>query len=260
MAFPRAEEFYQTLSARREKFEVIDRFIVEPYTGHGVIVKKGQAFRVVTVNRPQVADVGLWSIDNSRETVSAARTSILEGWFIRPYSRVWSDIPYLRPMVTCIADTVPVSDPGFHHHCVGTHCAPEWLELRGGPPGLPACRLGLLQAIEPFGLKDSDIRDNLNIHQKCRIDAEDGRTYGMPSEGQAGAYVEFYAEIDLLVAIASCPNGDNTRYWSLPEDNVCSPLRVEIYHTGQEPIPSPRWTDWRPSWTGKWERSMSGSS
>lgn len=247
--------FYERLRAAKDSYTLLEDFVIAPFSGRGFIVEKGCAFRVVLEDGPQVGDVAFWNRDDRYEYFSATRTSLLEGWFLRPYCRLWSDVPRLRPMATCLDDTVATTDPEYHHHSVGTHCATEWIELRGGGPGHNSCRLNLLQAIQPFGLGETDIRDNINIHQKLRLDAG-GHVYAAPSEGQKGDYIELYAEIDLLVALSICPNADNTRYWSTPEDGIVKPLRVQIYDTQVMPQEFREWTDWRQSWSGEWEPSM----
>ena len=253
-------EFVAEARRRTEAASPSKAIEIPPFSGRGAKVDRGSTFRISLVEGPQVADVGLWSADDPSEYFSATRTWVLEGWFITTGRRLWSDIPRLRPMATCIADTVPSTDPDWHHHFVGTHCSPEWLELRTGIAGLNACHLNLLEAIEPLGLGEGDIRDNFMVHQRVRIDPANGKLLGARSEGNPGDYVEFLAEIDLIVAVGLCPNADNTRYWSTPEDGLVKPLRLEIFETGLTPRDFPHWTDWRPGWRGSWLKSQSPSS
>jgi uncharacterized protein YcgI (DUF1989 family) len=88
------------------------------------------------------------------------------------------------------------------------------------------------------------------VFQKVCFDTDDGKWYVAPNDSKVGDYVEFYAEIDLLVAVSVCPYGDNAR--NVPEDESLRPLGIEMYETGVIPRAFPRWTDWRPEWTGKW--------
>lgn len=246
-------DFYARIAAH-ERYTKVDEAVVEPFTGRGFRVPKGHAARFVLVDGPQVADVGFWSAADPRETLDAARTQLLEGFVMRPPYRLWSDVPWLRPIATCIADTVGerFPDEEYCHHWVGTQCAPEWIELRGGGRGKNSCRSNLLQAIEPFGLQETDIRQNVSIHQKGRINSRDWKFYDAPSQGVSGDYVEFYSEIDLVVGVGICPNADNGYYWSDPEDGLNKPIKVEIYDTGIAPQEFPSWYDWRKSWRGEW--------
>jgi uncharacterized protein YcgI (DUF1989 family) len=244
--------FYDRVRSSSLTSRPVSTGLIPPNNGYGFEVMAGQTFRVVLHEAPQVADLLVWNRSDPKERFCAPRTATLEGWFIKVGSRLWSDVPWLRPLATCITDTVVSTDPEFHHHFVGSHCAPEWIELRGGPAGSNACHVNLLQAIEPFGLSEADIPDgNLNLHQKHRIDPTDGVFYGTRSEGSAGDYVEFYAELDLLAAVSVCPNGDNTRYWSEPGDPLY-PIRIEVFESGIAPRSFRRWSDWRSNWTGRW--------
>ena len=157
-------------------------------------------------------------------------------------------------MATCIEDTVVTQPPNsdYHHHLVGTHCSPEVYELKYGRTGLNGCYVNLLQGIEPFGLTELDIHDNIDVFQKMRISQEDGKKYPARSDSKPGDYIEFYAEMDLLVSISVCPNADNTQPFSVPGKHIVRPLGVEVYDTGTSPDEFPKWSDWRPTWSGKW--------
>ena len=241
--------FYDRVKASPKR-KLVDKFTIPPHSGRGAVVKGGQAFRVVNTEGPQVGDVALWNAHNYKEQMSSARTWQMAGYVIRPFSRVWSDAPWLRPMVTCTEDTVVTLPKGsdFHHHFAQTHCCTEFMEARTGRPGLNSCHLNLLQAIEPFGLKEENIRDNLNVFNKFRIDQATGKVYGAGADSKPGDFIEFYAEFDLLVAISNCPNGDGSVHYA----SKILPLDVEIYDTGITPQVFPGWTDWRPNWRGQW--------
>jgi len=253
---PRAQldrSFYDKLRAAKHGFRLVDRFVIPPFEGRGFTVTAGQAFRVVQEEGVQIGDICFWNARNPKEMYGLARTWAIEGWAVKPTTRVWSDVPWLRPMATCIEDTVVSTDGGFHHHWLGTHCATEWTEMRVAIPGLNSCHVNFLQAIEPFGLTEEHIRDNINLFQKMRPDPTSGKISAARSESRRGDYIEFYAELDLLVAVTVCPNGDNTRYYSVPGKDIVRPLAIEIYDSGVEPREFPAWTDWRQTWKGKWE-------
>ena len=97
--------FYDRVKASPKR-KLVDKFTIPPHSGRGAVVKGGQAFRVVNTEGPQVGDVALWNAHNYKEQMSSARTWQMAGYVIRPFSRVWSDAPWLRPMVTCTEDTV----------------------------------------------------------------------------------------------------------------------------------------------------------
>jgi hypothetical protein len=64
-----------------------------------------------------------------------------------------------------------------------------------------------------------------------------------------GDYLEFFAEIDLLGALATCPGGDCSAEHS-SDTATCHPLRVEIYR------PDPKMLlRWVPPETSAYSRS-----
>jgi uncharacterized protein YcgI (DUF1989 family) len=54
-----------------------------------------------------------------------------------------------------------------------------------------------------------------------------------PSPAKKGDFFEFFAEIDLLCAISTCPSGDLSEWGWGPEQSDpvanCRPLGVEVY-------------------------------
>ncbi len=252
------EAFYDRVRAAEPRYEPVEKLVIPPFSGRAFTVKRGQVFRVVQTEGPQAAVVAFWNAGNHKEYYNAMRGRIYEGLFIKPLTRIWSDVPYFRPMATCIEDTVVTRPPtrGFHHHRFWTHCSPEVMEMRSGRPGLNGCHLNLLRAVEPFRLKDERVRYNINLFQKARLDPDDGKFYGARSDSKTGDYVAFYAEIDLLVAVSVCPHGDNTRDWSVPEDDAVLSIGVEVHETGIAPKEFPRSADWRPGWKGRWTEDL----
>lgn len=248
-------DFYETVRAAKPRYQLLDRFIISPYTGRGFLVKKGQTFRVVEVAGPQIGDVAFWNAANPEECFGGMRTWLVEGWIIKLYTRLWSELPWFRPMMTCVEDTVtPQTESNYHHHFLGTHCAPETLQMGYGADGLNACRLNLLEAIEPFGLSETNLRENINVHEKDRLDPVTGRRSITRGDGKAGDYVEFFAEVDLLVAVSVCPFGDGSVDPTMYPADAVRPLGVEIYDTGIKPKPFPTWTEWRENQTASGSR------
>jgi uncharacterized protein YcgI (DUF1989 family) len=239
--------FYDRVRAAKSQYRLLEKFVIPPYNGRAVIVRRGQTFRVTQHEGAQIGDVAFWNARNSREFFSSTRTWTIEGWFLRRYSRLWSNVPWFRPLATCVEETLDARrvDDDYHHHHVASHCAPELMEMFYGRAGLNACRVNLLQAIEPFGLREQDLHDNIDVFQKFRLDPATGRYHLVRGDGEPGDYIEFYAEIDLLVAVDVCPMGDGTNDWSKGGRAVVRPLGVEIYDSGIDSREFPAWTDWR---------------
>jgi uncharacterized protein YcgI (DUF1989 family) len=91
-------QFYDRLaeSARTP----VEQFIVPMRSGRAWPVRAGQIFRIVAVEGPQVADFNAWNLANPRERFWAARTKQLHRAHVTTHDRLWSCLPYLRPMLT----------------------------------------------------------------------------------------------------------------------------------------------------------------
>jgi uncharacterized protein YcgI (DUF1989 family) len=229
-------------------------------SGRAFPVPAGAIFRISTPLGPQVGDLNLWSLHNPRERFWASRTRQLHASHLTTGDRLWSNLPYLRPLATIIADSLgwycddgsgtgQVSDDGIGkkrgfggrcHDLLGTRCDPYVNVLLSGEAGSYDyhCHSNLTRAILPFGLNESDVHDVLNIFQITGLDSE-GRYFMQPSPAQRGDYIEFLAETDLLVALSTCPGGDLS-VWGFGRDEdmreVCRPLKVEVWALEDEGV------------------------
>ena len=181
--------FYDRVRAAAPSFELMERFVIPPFSGLGFKVDSGQSFRIIQEAGPQVAVVAFWNAHDPKETYGPIRNRTWEGVFVTTYTRMWSEPPWLRPMLTCIEDTVTSQarqESDFHHHRFWTHCSAETMEMASGVKGLHNCHDNLTKAIEPFSLKPKNIHENVNLFQKVRLDATDGKFYGAPGDSEKG--------------------------------------------------------------------------
>ena len=120
--------FYDRVRAAKPQYELVDKFIIPSFSGRGFIVKKGQSFRAIQEEGPEVGDVAFYHLHNPKESFSSLRTWEMEGFFLRVYSRMWSDVPYFRPMATCIEETLDSgrSPGGWHHHVTVVRSRVKW--------------------------------------------------------------------------------------------------------------------------------------
>lgn len=229
------DHFFDDLVAARGQHEIVAEALVRPFSGKGLRVAAGQILRIGLEEGPQIGDVAFWSAVDPAESFSATRTWSIEGWFLTPYKRLWSDGRWCRPLATWLGDTLDSRNPAptFHHHHVASHCSPEFVEMTVGKSGMNACRLNLLQGAEELGLSERDLHSNIDIFQKFSLDPATGRFHLAQSEGRAGDFVEVYAEVDLLVSVSVCPMGDGTNDWMTPSSALVRPLRVTVYETHQ---------------------------
>jgi hypothetical protein len=214
----------------------VARFDIPARDGSAWPVRAGQVCRITTIEGPQAGDLNAWSLDDPRERFWAARTRMLEGTHVTTYSRLWSTRPFHRPMVTLIADTLP-SEPSPRgarcHDLLGTGCDPFIWKLKNGVDFDRTCYNNLARAIAPYHLTEFDVHDVVNLFMSTGLDPSTGMYFMEPVPATAGDYVELFAEIDVLIALSSCPAGDI----SIPHlgadhgdpSPTCRPLGVEVF-------------------------------
>ena len=87
----------------------VESFVIPIRSGRAWKVKAGQVCRISTPEGAQVGDLNVWNANNPRERFWAARTRQLQQSHVKVYDRLWSCLPYLRPMVTVTAVRLSLS-------------------------------------------------------------------------------------------------------------------------------------------------------
>ena len=99
-------ELYGRLARETGRRTLVERFVVPRRTGRAWPMRAGQIFRILAVEGPQVADLNVWNLANPRERFWASRTRQLHQAHLTTFNRLWSCLPYLRPMLTMTGDSV----------------------------------------------------------------------------------------------------------------------------------------------------------
>ena len=125
--------FYQ--SARRGLTRVSET-IVPPREAKTFQVPAGHFFRIVSIEGPQVGDLNLWNAHDLSERFFSGKTRALHATHVTTGDRLWSTLPYLRPLATITHDTLDWygfdQDGGGIHDVIGTRCDPYTQLLLGG--------------------------------------------------------------------------------------------------------------------------------
>ncbi|KAI8629441.1 hypothetical protein F5Y19DRAFT_82188 [Xylariaceae sp. FL1651] len=245
----------------------IDEFVLPIRSGRAWKADAGCIVRISTPEGPQVGDLNIWNAHNPRERFWAARTKQLHASHVSVHDRLWSCLPYMRPLVTILADTLSwygVDEHGGRvHDLLGTGCdayinavltSGEDETARhddgGGEEGKQLreknkyydfhCRSNLTRAVLPYGLVESDVHDVINLFQVTGLD-DQGRYFMNPCPAVAGDYIEFLAEQDVLMALSTCPGGDLSQwgFGATSEKEMakcCRPLKVEVFRLQDESL------------------------
>ncbi|WP_017572505.1 urea carboxylase-associated family protein [Nocardiopsis halotolerans] len=233
--------FYDRLAGDTDGRELVERFVIPIRSGRAWEVPAGHLCRVITPEGAQAGDFNVWNRHNPRERLWAARTRQLQGAHVTRHDRLWSTLPYLRPLLTITNDSLEwygVDEDGARvHDLLGSRCDPYVNRILTGEDFDFHCHSNLTRAVLPYGLTEFDVHDVLNLFTVTGLDGDD-RYYMKPSPARAGDFVEFFAEQDLLCALSTCPAGDlSVPFWGPdardPVD-VCRPLAVEVHRPAPE--------------------------
>ncbi|MBK1783002.1 urea carboxylase-associated family protein [Prauserella cavernicola] len=243
--------FYDRLADTTGR-EVLESFVLPIRSGRAWEVPAGHVCRISTPEGPQVGDLNVWNRHNPRERLWAARTRQLQSAHVTRYDRLWSTLPYLRPLLTFVADTLESygvdAEGGRVHDLLGTRCDPYVNRILADTDFDFHCHSNLVRAVLPYGLTEFDVHDVLNVFQCTGLNADD-QYFMKASPARAGDFVEFFAEQDLLCALSTCPAGDlSIPLWGPDARDpleVCRPLEVEVCRPAAELTAS--WEPTRPA-------------
>ena len=211
--------------------------LVRPREGGCFRVPAGGFFRISSVEGPQVGDLNLWNAHNLDERFYSGKTRAIHGTHITTGERMWSNLPYLRPMATIIEDTLGWYGMdefgGSIHDVIGTRCDPYTHHLLAGDDYHHCCHSNLSRALadetgRPLKEVEMQVHDVLNVFMCTGFTRDTGQYFMKASPVRPGDYIEFFAEIDLLGALSACPGGDCSSTHS-SDAAACHPLLVEIF-------------------------------
>ncbi len=248
----------EMLGRARQSLTKMSETIVPPRDGRAFSVPAGHFFRIVSVEGPQVGDLNLWNAHDLNERFFSGKTRALNATHVGKGDRLWSTLPFLRPLATITEDTLGWygydADGGGIHDVIGTRCDPYTHRLLSGGDYHYCCHSNLSRALA--SARNMDVReaellvhDVLNVFM-CTGFTRDTHQYFMKaSPVRPGDFIEFFAEIDLLAALSACPGGDCSATHSSDEAK-CYPLKVEVFKPAEGSLPG-----WRPAEPSHYPRS-----
>jgi len=227
----------------------IDEVVVPPRDGRAVQVPAGHLFRINCVEGPQVGDMNLWSADNLDEQFFSGKTRQMHATHVGAGDRLWSSMPYLRPMATIVRDTLDWygwdDDGAGVHDVIGTRCDPYTRHMLSGEDYDHFCHSNLTRALAAATGRPADevepyVHDVMNVFMCTGFMRDTHQYFKKASPVRPGDFIEMFAEIDLLVGLSACPNGDCGG--SAPAgEALCHPLVIEVYRPLDEAL-----AGWRP--------------
>jgi hypothetical protein len=224
------------IATLRRTLEKKDEIIVPAREARTFRAARGQFFRIVSIEGPQVGDLNLWNAEDLAERFFSGKTRALHATHVSTGDRLWSTLPYLRPLATITHDTLAWygwdDDGAGIHDVIGTRCDPYTNRLLAGGDYHNCCHSNLARAIGAYLGKaprevEHHVHDVLNVFMCTGFTRNTHQYFMKASPVRPGDYIEFTAEIDLLGALSACPGGDCGSTHS-SDIARCYPLKVEI--------------------------------
>ena len=200
--------------------KVVSEFIVPKGEAQAFKLNKGQVLRVIEHEGPQVASITFLNAHNYHEQFSArwsAWLDIQEGVLenMRRLVKLYSKVPWENVMLRVVEDTSKV-------HFPGRHCSRRALEIlhREGR----TCGDNFFECLAEFGLTVDRLEPAaiLSLFMNWSID-KDARIHVEPPVARKGDYIDFLAEIDVLVGFSNCPCPNEANNFE------CKDMKIQVF-------------------------------
>ena len=176
---------------------VLRHLHLEPQTGTGLIVKRGQRLEIVDPLGEQVSDLVSFAEADPAEWLSSGRTiDYANTIYLTTGHLLYSNRS--RPMWTIVEDTVG------RHDFLLTPCSPETFTILYKTTGHhPSCFENLVRGLAPFGIAADAIPTSLNVFMNVDV-LPSGELRILPPRSRPGDRVVLRAEMDLIVGVTAC--------------------------------------------------------
>lgn len=191
------------------------KFHLDPQTGIGLTIKKGQLLKIIDPTGEQVSDLTAFSLEDKAEWLSSGRTiDYANKIYLTTGNLLYSNRS--RPMLAIVEDTVG------RHDFLLTPCSPETFQIiYNNHEYHPSCFENLYTNLAQFGITPDMIPTTLNVFMNVVV-LETGELRIDPPPSKAGDYIIFRAEMDLILGITACSAEMSNNY-------SFKPIDVEIF-------------------------------
>ena len=196
------------MTEEKKSRRLVEEFIIPKCSARAFIVKKGQVLRVIAHEGKQVPDIKFLNAHDYKEQFASRLSTHLNDEGIGGTKRIkklYSKPPWERVMLTVIDDKVG-------DHLMNGSCSATMMELSPDlVEGGKSCMDLFAECLRPYGLTlaDLDSAGTFNDWMVVRFEGGENSTWQFfPPSCEKGDYIEFLAEMDILVAATSCPDKD----------------------------------------------------
>ncbi len=177
--------------------EILERHHLEPQTGMGLEMRRGQILRVIDPQGEQVSDLLAFNAADRREWLSSGRSiDYNDTIYLTTGHVLYSNRS--RPMLTILEDRVG------RHDFLLTPCSPEMFRILYRHVGHhPSCFENLATSLAPYGISSDALPTTFNIFMDVAVAADGAVSIG-PPRSRAGDFIDLRAEMDLVVGVTAC--------------------------------------------------------
>ncbi len=188
-----------------------NRHRIDPQSGTAFVLRRGQTLRVIDAEGEQVADLIAYAHDDRAEWLSSGRSIDYNDTIsFTTGHRLYSNRS--RVMLRITGDSVG------RHDFLYTPCSADTFALiynHTGPH--PSCFDNLARSLARFAIDPDRIVTTFNIFMNVEV-RPDGRVTVRPPLSKAGDWIEFAAELDLIVGLTACSAELSNNYRFKPID------------------------------------------
>ncbi len=185
---------------------------IAPRSGIAFLLRAGQRLRVIDPRGEQVADLIAFNRDDTQEYLSSGRTlDYASRLFLTTGDLLYSNRS--RPMFRIGEDRVR------RHDFLLTPCSADTFRiLYGHDHPHRGCHGNLAEVLAPYGIAPDQIPVTFNVFMNVDVNGETGEIAVRPPRSKAGDYVDFVAQMDLIVGLTACSAEQSNNYRFKPID------------------------------------------
>ncbi len=173
------------------------RHHLEPQTGVGFLLSRGQLLKIIDPQGEQVSDLTAFAQEDKSEWLSSGRTiDYANTIYLTTGHLLYSNRS--RPMFSIVEDTVG------RHDFLLTPCSPETFKIIYDHHDYhPSCFENLWKNLAAFGITPDMIPTTFNIFMNVIV-LPSGELRIDPPPSRAGDHILLRAEMDLIVGVTAC--------------------------------------------------------
>ena len=179
---------------------------IEPRSGTGFTLKKGQRLTVIDPQGEQVADLVAFNLADRREVISSGRSlDYASKLYLTTGDPIYSNRSNV--MLRIVEDTVG------RHDFLLTPCSRDTFRIiYGDEHPHRGCFGNLEHALAPYGIEPDQIPVAFNCFMNVVLDPRDWSMKVDPPLSKAGDHISFLAETDLLIGLTACSALQSNNY------------------------------------------------